>query len=65
VIHYEINDVSFLQAQLGYRAGYKARRMRLEAMPLDQHIAGRHGEGEADDSYSNAFVIGTQVAMNF
>src|SRR5439155_27312832 len=40
------NHTSILQTKLGYREGYKARRRGLEAMPLDQHIEGRHGERE-------------------
>src|SRR2546428_2642443 len=39
--------VSILQTKLSYREGHKARRARLEAMPLDQHIEGGHGEREA------------------
>ena len=38
------NDIGFLQTKLGNREGHKARRARLEAMPLDQHIKGGHGE---------------------
>src|SRR5216683_4114897 len=40
------NYVSILQTKLGYREGHEARRMGLEAMPLDQHIEGGHGERE-------------------
>src|ERR1700739_895950 len=41
------NYVSILQTKLRHREGHKARRVRLEAMPLDQHIEGGHGEREA------------------
>src|SRR5712691_3413554 len=40
------NGVSLLQTKLSDREGYEARRIGLEAMPLDQHIEGRHGERE-------------------
>src|SRR5437870_12957619 len=40
------NGVSLLQTKLGHREGYEARRIGLEAMPLDQHIESRHGERE-------------------
>ncbi len=38
------NGVSLLQTNLGHREGHEARRMGLEAMPLDQDIQGGHGE---------------------
>ncbi len=41
------NGVSLLQTQLGHREGHEARRMGLEALPLDQHIKHRHGASEA------------------
>src|SRR5262245_59650914 len=41
------NDVSILQTKFSDREGHEARRARLEAMPLDQHIEGGHGEREA------------------
>src|SRR2546426_11058151 len=44
---YVTNGVSLLQPKLSHREGHEARRMGLEAMPLDQHIEGRHGEREA------------------
>src|SRR5712691_12566183 len=37
------NHISLLQTKLRNREGHKARRARLEAMPLDQHIESRHG----------------------
>src|SRR5882672_4350134 len=40
------NYVSILQTKLGHREGHEARRMGLEAMPLDQDIKGGHGERE-------------------
>ena len=40
------NGVSLLQTKLSNREGHEARRVGLEAMPLDQHIEGRHGERE-------------------
>src|SRR5713226_7735049 len=43
----QTNGVSILQTKLGHREGHEARRIRLEAMPLDQHIEGRHGERQA------------------
>jgi len=41
------NYVSLLQTKLSHREGHEARRIGLEAMPLDQHIKSRHGEREA------------------
>src|SRR5881409_247395 len=41
------NYVSILQTKLSDREGHEARRMGLEAMPLDQHIKRRHREREA------------------
>src|SRR5882724_12102350 len=38
------NDISILQTKLSHREGHEARRIGLEAMPLDQHIEGGHGE---------------------
>src|SRR6266446_4178502 len=38
---------SILQTQLSDREGHEARRVGLEAMPLDQHIEGGHGERQA------------------
>src|SRR5216683_1330471 len=41
------NSVSILQTKFRNREGHEARRIGLEAMPLDQHIEGRHGERQA------------------
>src|SRR4029453_15055281 len=41
------NYIGLLQTKLSHREGHEARRARLEAMPLDQHIEGGHGEREA------------------
>src|SRR3989442_13981742 len=41
------NYISILQTKFSDREGHEARRARLEAMPLDQHIEGGHGEREA------------------
>src|SRR6266568_1607394 len=40
------NYISILQTKLRDREGHEARRIGLEAMPLDQHIEGRHSERE-------------------
>src|SRR5437660_12043285 len=40
------NSFSILQTKLSNREGHEARRIGLEAMPLDEHIEGRHGERE-------------------
>src|SRR5882724_11410826 len=40
------NYISILQTKLSDREGHEARRIGLEAMPLDQHIEGGHGERE-------------------
>src|SRR5215471_16207553 len=37
---------STLQTKSSYREGHEARRVGLEAVPPDQHIEGRHGEGQ-------------------
>src|SRR5882724_4348145 len=39
--------ISILQTKLSHREGHEARRMGLEAMPLDQHIKSRHSERQA------------------
>src|SRR5215471_13127649 len=41
------NYISILQIKLGNRERHETRRVGLEAMPLDQDIEGRHGEGQA------------------
>src|SRR5882672_7852744 len=41
------NYVSILQTQFSDREGHEARRVGLEAVPLDQHIEGGHGERQA------------------
>src|SRR5215475_5471215 len=38
------NDIGILQTKLSYREGHEARRVGEEAMPLDEHIEGGHGE---------------------
>src|SRR4029453_14981820 len=40
------NDTGILQTKFSYREGYEARRVGLEAMPLDEHIESGHGERE-------------------
>ena len=41
------NGVRLLQTQLSHGEGHEARRGGPEAMPLDQHMAGRHGERQS------------------
>src|SRR5215510_10357644 len=41
------NDIGILQTKLSNRERHETRRIGLEAMPLDEHIEGRHGEGQA------------------
>src|SRR5215831_10910354 len=41
------NPISILQTKLRDREGHEARRIGLEALPLDQHIEGGHGERQA------------------
>ncbi len=41
------NDIGILQTKLSDRERHKTRRGGLEAMPLDEDIEGRHGEGQA------------------
>src|SRR5712691_13091282 len=41
------NHVSILQTKFSDREGHEARRVGLEAVPLDQHVKGRHGERES------------------
>src|SRR3989442_7279972 len=40
------NYISILQTKFSDRERHEARRIGLEAMPLDQHIEGGHGEPE-------------------
>ena len=37
--------IGILQTKFRYREGHEARRVGLEAVPLDQHVEGGHGEG--------------------
>ena len=46
VFHKPYTCISILQTEFSDREGHEARGVRLEAMPLDQHIEGRHGERE-------------------
>ena len=41
------NQVSILQTKFSDREGHEARRIGLEAVPLDQRIEGGHGERQA------------------
>jgi len=41
------NTIGILQTKLRDREGHEARRVRLETVPLDQHIEGGHGERQA------------------
>src|SRR5258706_8650120 len=41
------NYIGILQTKFSYREGHEARRIRLEAMPLNQHVEGGHGKREA------------------
>ena len=41
------NYISLLQTKFSDREGHKARRVGLQTVPLDQHIEGGHGEGQA------------------
>src|SRR2546422_2430531 len=41
------NNIGLLQTKLRHREGHETRRGGLEAMPLDQHIEGGHGERQA------------------
>ena len=41
------NYVSILHTKFSDREGHEARRVGLEAVPLDQHIEGGHGERQA------------------
>src|SRR5713101_8747416 len=40
-------DISILQTKFSDRERHEARRVGLEAMPLDEHIEGRHSERQA------------------
>ena len=40
------NYISILQTKFSYGERHEARRVGLEAMPLDEHIEGGHGERE-------------------
>jgi hypothetical protein len=41
------SDIDIVQTKLSHRERREARRGRLEAMPLDEHIEGGHGERQA------------------
>src|SRR5215470_7086794 len=40
------NDIGILQTKFRYREGHETRRGGPQAMPLDQHVEGGHGEGQ-------------------
>ena len=56
------NYIGLLQTKLGNREGHEARRIGLEAMPLDQHIEGGHGERQARLKIRPAPVISLPLA---
>src|SRR5215467_8869040 len=41
------DDNGILYTKLSYRERHETRCVGLEAIPLDEHIEGRHGEGQA------------------
>ena len=41
------NDIGILQTKLSDRERHETRHVGLEAMPLDEDIEGRYGEGQA------------------
>ena len=41
------NYISILQTKFSNRERHETRRVGLEAMPLDEHIEGGHGERQA------------------
>src|SRR5207302_11451266 len=48
LVSYKLNNkISILQTKLSNRERHEARHVGEEAMPLDQHIEGGHGEREA------------------
>ena len=47
VSHVLYTYTSILQTKLSDREGHEARRGGPEAMPLDEHIEGGHGERQA------------------
>src|SRR5215831_9265833 len=40
-------NISLLQTKFRNRKGHETRGVEPEAMPLDQHVEGGHGEGQA------------------
>ena len=40
------NDIGILQTKLSDREWHETRRVGLEAIPLDEDIEGRYGEGQ-------------------
>src|SRR3989442_4386282 len=47
LVSYKLNNkISILQTKLSNRERHEARHVGEEAMPLDQHIEGGHGERE-------------------
>src|SRR5262245_23524138 len=41
------SHISLLQTKFRYREGHETRRIGPEALPLDQHVEGSHGERQA------------------
>ena len=45
LVFYRLNDdIGILQTKLSHREGHEARRVGLEAMPLDEDIEGGYSE---------------------
>jgi hypothetical protein len=51
------NNIGILQTKLSDREGHETRRVGPEAMPLDQHVEGRHGEGQPCLKYAQPQCI--------
>src|SRR5882724_6969290 len=48
LVFYKLYNYSgMLQTKFSHRERHETRRVGLETLPLDQHIEGGHGEGEA------------------
>ena len=54
------NNSGILQTKLNNRERHKARRIGFEAMPLDKHIEGGHGERQARLKIPHSRCVGTR-----
>jgi hypothetical protein len=58
------NGISILQTKFGDRERHEARRVRLEAVPLDEHIESGHGERQGRNEMDPPLCGSTSMSHN-